>query len=303
VVDFVFSTTVMAVEDGPFTVEVVARDQAGNTAIITRRVHLDTVSPVVTITFPLDGARVKQRVVTVNGQTEPFSTVVINTETMITVGRDGLFSMPVALEYGENRITVTATDDSGNTGTSAVVAYKPSPAKEVKEDLTWALNLTGLLIGIGIGLPVATWMLTASWSRRRQGVLSELEAAEEARREGEAEKARRAALPTVERMDLKRKPRPEVEQKAPAEPAPLAEPPKAEAAAPEAAKTGLKDKSGATEVSPDEIDQETKMKAKSEPEAPAPAKPESPEASLKDKGGEAEGEAGETDLPGGMGRK
>lgn len=305
VTDFVFSTTVLFREDGPFTIEVVARDQAGNTAIVTRSVRLDTVAPVVTITYPEDGVRVKQRIITVSGQTEPYSTVIINTETMISVGRDGLFSMPVALENGENRITVTATDAAGNSGTDAKVVYKPKPAAVVRQDLSWALNLTGLFIGIGVGLPLAAYALTSAGSRRRQGVLSELEQAESARRDREEAAARQAALPTVERMDAKRKAAPEVEQKAPLEPEPMPEAPKAEGPSePAVAKTGLKDKSGTTEVSPDEIDQRTRMEAPAAaPEAPkAPEPPQDP-AGLKDKGGEAEGEAGETDLTGQMDKK
>ncbi len=302
--DFVFSTSVSFLEDGPFTIEVVARAQAGNTAIITRNVRVDTTSPNVTITYPEDGMKVKQRIITVSGQTEPFSTVVINTETMISVGRDGIFSMPVALEDGENRITVTATDASGNSGTSAKIVYKPKPAPVVKQDLSWVLNLTGLFIGIGVGLPVATYMLTSSWDRRRQRVLSEVEGAELARREREAEATRKAAIPTVERMDVKRKPQPEVEQKAPDAPEPMPEAPKAEAPAEAAvAKTGLRDKSGTTEVSPDEIDQKTRMEAPAAPEAPKAPEPPQDSSSLKDKGGSAEGEAGETDLPGGMNKK
>jgi hypothetical protein len=217
---------------------------------------------------------------------------------MISVGRDGLFSMPVALEDGENRITITATDAAGNMGTAAKVIYKPKPAPADTTDWSWALNLTGLLIGIGIGLPVAAYVITASWSRRRQGVLAEVEAAESDRRQKEAEQARLAAMPTVERMGKKPKaPPPEPEQKAPAAPEPMPEAPKAETAEPAAAKTGLKDKSGATEVSPDEIDQNTRMESKSAPEAPkAPEPPAAADSSLKDKGGEAEGEAGDTEL-------
>lgn len=246
--------------------------------------------------------KVGQRIITVSGQTEPYSTVVINTGTMISVGRDGIFSLPVALEDGENRITVTATDASGNSGTGAKIVYKRAPAAVVKQDLSWVLNLTGLFIGIGVGLPVATYMLTSSWDRRRQKVLSEVEAAESARKERVAEQARKAALPTLERMGRPGKPLPEVEQKAPAETEPMPEAPKAETTdEPAAVKTGLRDKSKTTEVSPDEIDQATRMEAPAAaPEAPkAPEPPQDP-ASLKDKGGEAEGDAGETDLPGMM---
>jgi hypothetical protein len=297
VVDFVFSTTVSYDEDGTKVIEILARDGAGNTALQTRTVVIDTVVPALVLSYPPDGLRTRQRVVTVSGQTEPYATVIINTETMLATGRDGLFEVPVVLEDGENRVTVRITDAAGNSDTRSVMVTKPVQKAAVKEDLSWVLNLTGLLTGMGIAVPVVSRMLTASWRRRREGVLAEVEAAEEARREREAEDARRASLPKVERMGKKRA---RAETAPPVEKAPevLPEAPKAEAAAPEAAKTGLRDKSGATEVSPDEIDQETKMKAQAPAEEPE-AKAAEAGSSLKDKGGEAEGEAGDTEISGG----
>ena len=297
VTDFVFSTTVSYAEDGTHVVEITARDQAGNLARVTRTVMLDTTTPPIILSYPVDGISVKQRLITVSGQTEPFATVIVNTETLLVVGRDGLFMVPVVLEDGENRITVTTTDAAGNSQTSSVTVTKPVTKAVATEDLSWVLNLTGLLVGIGIALPIMTHTLTSSWRRRREGVLSELDAAESARKEREAVEARRAALPTVEKMGKKRAKAVEapVEEKAPAV---LPEAPKAEAAAPDLAKAGLKDKSGTTEVSPDEIDQETRMKAK--PESPAQektaGKDESAESSLKDKGGESEDGAGDTEI-------
>jgi hypothetical protein len=291
--DFLFSTTVLFPQDGKQTLEVVARDRAGNSAVLTRTLNIDTSVPVLAISYPVDGMSTKQRMVTVIGQTEPYATVVVNTETVVVVGRDGLFSVAVMLEDGENRITVTAMDASGNRATASVTATKPVVKAAAKEDLTWALNLTGLLMGMGITLPVVTYVLTQARRRRQAGVLAEVEAAEAARRERAADEARLASLPKVERVGKKREKPVEAprEEKAPEV---LPEAPKAEAAAPEAAKTGLRDKSGATEVSPDEIDQETRMKAQSSAEEPK-AKGAEAESSLKDKGGEAEGEAGETE--------
>ncbi|MBM4250104.1 MAG: hypothetical protein FJ149_11920 [Euryarchaeota archaeon] len=298
VTDFVFTTTVQFPEDGTQVLEVQARDLAGNQALVTRTVTVDTTVPTVLLSYPPDGLRTRQRMITVSGQTEPYATVIVNTETLLAVGRDGLFQVPVVLEDGENRLTVQTTDAAGNMHTESIVVTKPVAAEAVKEDLSWVLNLTGLLLGVGVALPIMTHVLTGSWRRRRAGVLAELEAAEQARREREAEAARLAALPKVEKMG-KRRARAAVAVKEEKAPEALPEAPKAEAAAPEAAKTGLKDKSGATEVSPDEIDQETKMRAKSEPESEEPpgGKAETTEAGLKDKGGEAEGEAGETEMP------
>jgi hypothetical protein len=297
VLDFVFATTVSYDEDGTKVIEIFARDQAGNSVLETRTLTVDTTVPQLVLSYPPDGLRTKQRIITVSGQTEPYATVIINTETMLATGRDGLFEVPVVLEDGENRVTVRITDAAGNSDTRSVMVTKPVQKAAAKEDLSWVLNLTGLLTGMGIAVPVVSRMLTASWRRRREGVLAEVEAAEEARREREAEDARRASMPRVERMGKKRA---RAETAPPVEKAPevLPEAPKAEAAAPEAAKTGLRDKSGATEVSPDEIDQETKMKAQTPAEEPE-AKAAEAGSSLKDKGGEAEGEAGDTEISGG----
>jgi len=294
--DFVFTTTVQFSEDGNQVLEISAQDGAGNSVIVTRTVSIDTTLPQILFSYPPDGLRTRQRMITVSGQTEPHASVIVNTETLLAAGRDGLFQVPVVLEDGENRITVTTTDAAGNALTESRTVIKAKPEEVVKEDLSWVLNMTGLLIGMGIGIPAMAFAVTEGRRRRRAGILAELEAAEEARREREAEAARVAALPKVEKMG-KRRARAAVAVKEEKAPEALPEAPKAEAAAPEAAKTGLKDKSGATEVSPDEIDQETKMRAKSEPEAgePGGGKAETTEAGLKDKGGEAEGEAGETE--------
>jgi hypothetical protein len=296
--DFVFSTTIQFLEDGMQVVEITARDQAGNVALVTRTLTIDTTTPSIILSYPPDGLRTKQRMITVSGQTEPYATVVVNTETLLVAGRDGLFQVPVVLEDGDNRITVTTTDAAGNTLTETVTVTKPVAEAVVAEDLSWVLNLTGLLVGMGIAIPAMTFAVTTGRRRRQAGLLAELEAEETARKEQETERARMAALPKVERMGKKKvKAAAVLEEKAPEV---LPEAPKAEEAPPEAAKTGLKDKSGATEVSPDEIDQETKMKARAESEEAKPKaeKPEEPETSLKDKGGEAEGEAGETEASG-----
>jgi len=264
--------------------------------LVTRTVVLDTTSPGILLSYPPDGAKVKQRMITVSGQTEPYATVIINTETMLALGRDGLFQVPVVLEDGDNRITVTTLDAAGNMETVSVTVTRPVTKTVAVEDLSWALNLTGLLLGMGIAIPVMAFVITEGRHRRRAKVLVEVEQAAAARRESEAEKARQDALPKVEKMGKKkvRATEPVKEEKAPAV---LPEAPKAEAPEPEAAKTGLKDKSGATEVSPDETDQEAKMKAKTEEPAgeKKPEKAEPAETSLKDKGGEAEGEAGDTE--------
>ncbi|MEM4729669.1 MAG: hypothetical protein QXH42_07945, partial [Thermoplasmata archaeon] len=306
VVDFVFTQTLAFPEDGTQRIVVSATDQAGNTVVLTRTVSLDTSVPHIVLTYPDESMKVKQRLITVTGQTEPFATVIINTETVVVVGRDGLFAVPVVLEDGENRITVKSTDAAGNTVTESRVVLKEKPPVVVKEDLTWALHLTGILLGIGLALPIATYVLTEAWRKRRARVLAEIEAAEAERREREAQEARRAAMPKVERV-MKKRPKepakpPEEPSKEPPKP-PEAPPP--ETPEPQPAKAGLKDKSGVGEAKPEDIDQATRLAPVSAPEQAG--KPEAPappaEAGLKDKGTEAEGEAGETELSGEMIKK
>ncbi|MGQ9582719.1 MAG: right-handed parallel beta-helix repeat-containing protein [Thermoplasmatota archaeon] len=299
VVDFVFSTTVMVPEDGRHMIEVLARDAAGNTVLEAREVNVDTSPPLVTISYPVEASRIKQRLVTVYGQTEPYATVVVNQESVIATGRDGLFTIPVVLQDGENRITVTAMDAAGNMATDSKTVVKPKPVPPPKADLTWALNLTGVLMGIGVAFPIAAHMLSNSWRRRRSRVLAELEAAEAERRRREAALAREYARPVVEKIGAKQRRPPEPAQP-PQEHPEIKEAPGPEPSAePQAAKVGLRDKSGAGEASPEEVDQATKMGPVSAPErVEKPASPSPPaEAGLKDKGTEAEGEAGETELP------
>ncbi len=100
VTDFVFSTSLRYVSDGTQVIEVTARDMAGNDASVTRTVVIDTIQPFINITFPLDNSNVRHRMVSVSGQTEPGATIVVNTETVIKVGNDGLFSVPVVMEDG-----------------------------------------------------------------------------------------------------------------------------------------------------------------------------------------------------------
>jgi hypothetical protein len=238
---------------------------------------------------------------------------------VVVVGRDGFFSVPVVLEDGKNRITVQATDPAGNTATSFVEVTRVAPPVSVKADLSWALHLSGLLIGVALAFPIGAYMLARSMGRRRAGVLAELETARVAR---EAKKAA-GARPTVERFAPKTAPQvrppaePEPPAPQPATPPPaeaggvvpnsaeadfaMAKPPKPEdaPAAPAVPKTGLRDKAKSTEVAPDDTDQMVRMSGK-KPKAAEPgqtSKPADDTKSMKDKGTEVEDEAGETEMP------
>jgi hypothetical protein len=111
----------------------------------------------------------------------------------------------------------------------------------------------------------------------------------------------------VERIGKKRIKEPAIKrEEPPQEPPKMSTPPAAEAPAePEVAKAGLKDKSGAEEVSPETTEQASKMETQKAPSAveAAEAPKAQSDATLKDKGTEAEGAAEETELAEGVKKK
>lgn len=110
-----------ALSDGSHTVVVKASDYDGNAA--TQKsvsFKIDTVPPELSVTSPADKLITNKSSVSVAGTTNDATsspvTLTVNGEN-VTVYDDGTFSTTVALEDGENTITVTATDGAGRTTT------------------------------------------------------------------------------------------------------------------------------------------------------------------------------------------
>lgn len=110
-----------ALSDGSHTVVVKASDYDGNAA--TQKsvsFKIDTVPPELSVTSPADKLITNKSSVSVAGTTNDATsspvTLTVNGEN-VTVYDDGTFSTTVALEVGENTITVTATDGAGRTTT------------------------------------------------------------------------------------------------------------------------------------------------------------------------------------------
>ncbi|MEM4728457.1 MAG: right-handed parallel beta-helix repeat-containing protein [Thermoplasmata archaeon] len=106
--------------EGPQTLTVVAVDEAGNTAVETRNVTVDTVEPALMILSPAQGHVTSSRVVTINGQTEQGAFVTVGGLPAI-VGPDGVFSAQVPLREGNNTIQVTAADAAGNLNSTTLL--------------------------------------------------------------------------------------------------------------------------------------------------------------------------------------
>lgn len=106
-----------ALSDGSHTVAVKASDYDGNAA--TQKsvsFKIDTVPPELSVTSPADKLITNKSSVSVAGTTNDATsspvTLTVNGEN-VTAYDDGTFSTTVALEDGENTITVTATDGAG----------------------------------------------------------------------------------------------------------------------------------------------------------------------------------------------
>jgi len=81
----------------------------------------DTEPPVITVTSPKDGATVNGGTVTVEGSTQPRTTLLARNDANGTslssqAGPDGTFTLDLPLEPGPNGLRIVGTDPAGNTG-------------------------------------------------------------------------------------------------------------------------------------------------------------------------------------------
>ncbi|MBM4250103.1 MAG: cadherin-like beta sandwich domain-containing protein, partial [Euryarchaeota archaeon] len=94
-----------------------ARDQAGNSKLVTRRVVLDTVRPELELRSPQAGALLKTTQVTVEGICEPGMALTVGLPGAgQTVGTDtGHFSRTLSLPEGQSVLVIEGSDAAGNT--------------------------------------------------------------------------------------------------------------------------------------------------------------------------------------------
>ena len=99
-----------------------ATDRAGNSATVTVEVKIDKTSPLVTITSPAEGAVVYENQATVSGSiTDTLSgpgSVVCGAVAAVVSGNS--FSCDVPLTGVTNAITVTLSDQAGNSASASV---------------------------------------------------------------------------------------------------------------------------------------------------------------------------------------
>jgi hypothetical protein len=105
----------------------------GMTGSSTFTVLPDTITPVVTLTSPTEGQTCNTTLI-ISGRVDDVhatASVTVNGDTPITLalGGSGNFSQYVSMNTGSNTVLVTATDGSGNTGTSGTITVVADPNK------------------------------------------------------------------------------------------------------------------------------------------------------------------------------
>ncbi|MGQ9583107.1 MAG: right-handed parallel beta-helix repeat-containing protein [Thermoplasmatota archaeon] len=106
--------------DGPWLLRVVARDEAGNEAVATRNITVDTLAPPLLVLSPASGLVTSSPFARIRGQTEPGAAVYADGAPALVDG-DGTFSAQVLLREGNNTIDVRAVDAAGNVNSSVLV--------------------------------------------------------------------------------------------------------------------------------------------------------------------------------------
>jgi flagellar hook assembly protein FlgD len=102
--------------EGNNSLELKAIDPAGNTARLTRTISLVTQAPDLVITRPLENEWLNNQLLTIEGQTLPNATLMINQQ-KVQVQPDGHFQYQVVLNEGDNAVRLVATNDVGITTT------------------------------------------------------------------------------------------------------------------------------------------------------------------------------------------
>jgi hypothetical protein len=110
-----FSTTVSLVE-GPNPIVVVAMDDEGNRATVTRTITRDTVPPGVAVSTPSEGARFTSSLIRVAGTVEAGAALSVHGLQIVPDGA-GTWRVDLPLADGMHTIVVRAVDVAGNVAT------------------------------------------------------------------------------------------------------------------------------------------------------------------------------------------
>jgi len=160
--------------EGSNTITLEATDAAGNSAVQTETVTLDTTAPEISVNAP-GVVTDENNTVTVTITTEQGATVTLNGETL--TGTNGVFVKEISLVPGGNTLYITATDSQGNTAeTSVDITYSPPVQTTVEKTgysktTAYAAGAGALILGLIIGMILAMFL----WKKKPEAPTEEAE--------------------------------------------------------------------------------------------------------------------------------
>ncbi len=171
--DGLWSVTFDPVDDGPYTVELLATDDTGGTtAISIADLTVDTSMPTIDIDQGLD-VLVNTTWITVTGRTEPYSIVHMwevdappdspyKCEDETEADGEGYFSLYVCMGAGLHQVSINATDRAGHVATiSMTVSMDPNPpAVSITSPLprAWLNSTTVHVSGVVTDKGTSAWV-------------------------------------------------------------------------------------------------------------------------------------------------
>ncbi len=113
-----FSFSQIALDDGINRMYAIAYDEAGNASVrsSSQTIVFQSKAPTLVINLPTENQHffgLSERTIEISGKTDPGTTVTVN-EQHALVSTDGQFSTRLQLNPGNNKLTITTTDQAGN---------------------------------------------------------------------------------------------------------------------------------------------------------------------------------------------
>jgi hypothetical protein len=159
----------LTLPEGRSLITLEGRDAAGNAVSTQMSVVIDLTAPSLEIVEPVSGFRTRDFSVVVVGITEPGASLTVNGRPVLA-DQFGKFTTSITLKKGKNDIKVVASDGAGNsvqksvtvTGTTAPATAEPS---------NWLWMVVGLVVALGIMLPLTALLISVAMkgSRPKEG--------------------------------------------------------------------------------------------------------------------------------------
>lgn len=134
-----FSAAVNLIE-GWNTINVVATDEASNSAFTSLAIYCDSTPPVVSIISPVSGTNTSVATVVVTANVSDASDVTVMVNGIVATLQGGSWRATITLLEGWNTVTAVAIDEAGNVGSSSIsVKYTP-PVYVTPDELNEAVD-------------------------------------------------------------------------------------------------------------------------------------------------------------------